>query len=132
MPETFAARLIAERERLGLSRGDMTAIADVSRRTQFNYEQSVRLPDVSYLAALGAHGFDVSYLVTGNRSPRYGVIDQELFCSVFAAVETRLLVTHNALPSDKKAKLVVLVYQTAAEDGHVDPLVVQRAVDLLT
>jgi len=32
----------------------------------------------------------------------------------------------------KKAKLVALIYQTASETGQVDPLVAQKAIDLIS
>ncbi|MBK3844385.1 helix-turn-helix domain-containing protein [Paraburkholderia aspalathi] len=132
MPETFGARLIAERERMGLAQGDMKAIAGVSRRTQFNYEQSVRLPDVSYLAALATHGFDIGYLVTGKRSPHGGVVNEALLRNVFVVVESALSNASHSIDVEKKSKLVALVYQTSAENGQVDPLVVQKAVDLIS
>ena len=132
MPETFGARLIAERERIGLAQGDMKAIANVSRRTQFNYEQSVRLPDVSYLAALATHGFDIGYLITGKRSLHAGVVDEDLLRKVFVAVETALSSASHSIDVEKKSRLVALVYQTSAENGQVDALVVQKAVALIS
>ena len=128
MPETFGARLITERERLGLAQGDMQSIVGVSRRAQFNYEQSVRLPDVGYLAALATHGFDLTYLVTGKRAPRHGSIDEDLLRHVLLAIDNALPV--EPINAAKKAKLVALVYQSASETGQIDPLLVRKAIDL--
>jgi transcriptional regulator with XRE-family HTH domain len=130
MPETFGARLISERERLGLAQGDMQSIVGVSRRAQFNYEQSVRLPDVGYLAALATHGFDLTYLVTGKRAPRHGYIDEELLRQVLVAIDGALPV--DAIDATKKAKLVALIYQSASETGQVDPILVRKAIDLFS
>ncbi|MGF6641603.1 helix-turn-helix domain-containing protein [Paraburkholderia sp. MM6662-R1] len=132
MPETFGARLVAERERMGLAQGDMKAIAGVSRRAQFNYEQSVRLPDVGYLAALAMHGFDVAYLVTGKRSSRYGAIDEGILCRVFVAIDAGLPSAGRSIDAAKMAKLISLIYQSASETGEVDPLLVQKAIALVS
>jgi hypothetical protein len=109
----------------------MQTIAGVSRRTQFNYEQSIRLPDVSYLTALTKHGFDVYYLITGTRAPRFGTVNEELLRHVFITVEKALSDAGRALDADKRATLVALVYQTSAESGQVDPTVVQKALALI-
>lgn len=128
MPETFGSRLIAERERLGLSQGEMQTISGASRRTQFNYEQGVRLPDVGYLTALAQRGFDVLYLVTGTRVMRYGAIDEQMLCRVLVEIDTAL--ENRSIETGKKAKLVALIYQSATDTGQVDRALVQKAIDL--
>jgi hypothetical protein len=50
---------------------------------------------------------------------------------VFNAVEAALSAAGQPVDTGKKAKLVALVYQTSAENGQVDPLVVQKAVGLI-
>jgi transcriptional regulator with XRE-family HTH domain len=131
MPITFADRLVAERERLGLSQGDLVAITTVSRRAQFNYEQAVTLPDVGYLAVLARNGFDISFLVTGERTPRYGHVNSELLHEVLVATEAKLAAAKHVVEPAKKARLVALIYQTASEHGQVDDAILQRAIDLL-
>ncbi|CAD6550138.1 hypothetical protein LMG27952_04969 [Paraburkholderia hiiakae] len=128
MPETFGSRLLAERERLGLSQGEMHAISGASRRAQFNYEQGVRLPDVGYLAALAQRGFDVLYLVTGTRVMRRGAVDEHMLCRVLVSVDTAL--EKRPIDAEKKSKLVALIYQSAADSGQVDQLLVKKAIDL--
>ena len=78
------------------------------------------------------HGFDVSYLLTGKRAPRYGAVDEQLIRSVFAIIETSISAAGHSMDIEKKAKLFALVYQTASETGQVDPLVAQKAIDLLS
>jgi transcriptional regulator with XRE-family HTH domain len=131
VPETFGARLVAERERLSLAQDDMKSITGVSRRAQFNYEQSVRLPDVGYLAALAKHGFDVSYLITGNRAPRNGTVNEDLLRDVFRAIETAVSAAGHSLDIEKKATLVALVYQASTEQSQIDSLIVQKALNLI-
>ena len=65
---TFEGRLIAERDRLGLKQVDLCARIRVSKTTQIQYEQGRRRPDVSYLVYLEKLGFDLMYLLTGERS----------------------------------------------------------------
>lgn len=61
-------RLIEERKRLKLNQKDFSALAGVSKTTQFNYEKGDRVPDALYLDALSKAGVDIMYLVTGSRS----------------------------------------------------------------
>lgn len=65
---TFEGRLIAERDRLGLKQVDLCARIRVSKTTQIQYEQGRRRPDVNYLLDLEKLGFDLMYLLTGERS----------------------------------------------------------------
>lgn len=65
---SFSIRLREERERLGLTQPDFGALGGVGKQSQINYESGKRLPDVSYLTALGGHGVDVAYLLTGVES----------------------------------------------------------------
>lgn len=65
---TFGGRLVAERERLRFKQVDVCVIAGVSKTTQIKYESNERRPDADYLERLAMRGFDVSYLLTGDRS----------------------------------------------------------------
>jgi len=132
MTQSIGSRLLAERERLGLSQGQICDHTGVSRKTQFSYEKSVRLPDAGYLSILATQNLDVLYIVTGKRAPRYGTVNEELLRNVFTAVETALSNVTFSVDVEKKAKLAALIYQTASETGQVDPLVVQKAIDLIS
>lgn len=63
----FGSRLKEERERLGYSQTDFAALAELGRKSQFNYETGDRLPDAAYLAAIAEIGADVGYILTGSR-----------------------------------------------------------------
>jgi transcriptional regulator with XRE-family HTH domain len=132
MTHSIGSRLLEERERFGLSQNQICDLTGVSRKTQFSYEKSVRLPDAGYLSILAVHNLDVLYIVTGKRAPRYGTVNEELLRNVFTAVETALSSANQSVSVEKKAKLVALVYQTASDTGQVDPLVAQKAIDLLS
>lgn len=132
MTSTFGARLLEERDRLGLTQTDICEWTDINRRTQSAYEKDQRYPDAGYLMTLLEHDFDVAYLLTGKRAPRYGAVDTELLCSVFTAIEAGLQSTIRTLDVNNKARLFSLIYQASSETGTVDPLVVQKAIDLLS
>ncbi|WP_312466980.1 helix-turn-helix domain-containing protein [Stutzerimonas nitrititolerans] len=66
----LATRLKAERERLGFSQTDFAALAGASKHSQINWEKGAAAPNATVLAAWAAHGMDVLYVVTGQRSNR--------------------------------------------------------------
>lgn len=65
---TIGGRLVAERQRVRLSQTDLRIRTGVGKTTQINYESGKSLPDAGYLAELDNLGFDVLYIVTGERS----------------------------------------------------------------
>lgn len=131
MPSDFCARLAAERRRLAFTQAEVAGWTNVHRKTQAAYETGDRYPDASYLMTLLEHGFDVTYLLTGRVAPRYGSVDTDLLQEVFVTLERSLEGVKRPVSPTEKAKLFSLIYQTAAESGRVDPLVAQKAVDLL-
>lgn len=66
-------RLREERERLGLSQteaAEMAAnagVAGATRQSQALYEKGKRMPDAAYLSVIQAAGYDVLYILTGQR-----------------------------------------------------------------
>lgn len=68
-------RIKEERERLGLNQADFAALADSTRKTLFNWESGAATPNATVLAAWAAHGLDVLYVVTGQRSPSMPATD---------------------------------------------------------
>ena len=70
-------RLVEERKRLKLNQKDFSALAGVSKTTQFNYEKGDRVPDALYLQAIAQSGVDILYLVTGSRSLNFDLSSQE-------------------------------------------------------
>lgn len=84
-------RLREERDRLGLSQAAFGELGGVKANAQGNYEKGDRSPDAAYLAAVAAHGVDVLYVVTGERTP-------EAADSITAA-EAKVLECYRALPA---------------------------------
>lgn len=61
----FGSRLREERKRIGLSQEQLAEEAGIKRLTQSQYEAESREPRISYLAAVGAAGIDLYYLLFG-------------------------------------------------------------------
>lgn len=64
---TIGARLLEERNRLGMNQTEFATRGGVGKATQINYEKGERSPDASYLQAIADEGADVLYIVTGKR-----------------------------------------------------------------
>jgi transcriptional regulator with XRE-family HTH domain len=62
-------RLREERERMGHSQESAGATGGVRKQAQHLYESGERHPDTRYLLKLQAGGFDVPYILTGERTP---------------------------------------------------------------
>jgi transcriptional regulator with XRE-family HTH domain len=62
---TFGARLLAERQRLGLNQADFGALGGLQRNAQGKYESGEKFPDALYLAGLAAAGVDLHFLFYG-------------------------------------------------------------------
>jgi transcriptional regulator with XRE-family HTH domain len=76
---TIGERLRAERERLGLSQQEFSAVGGVHLKSQGNYEHGKRgAPDADYLAAIDEAGADVLYILTGRRGTALTPDEREL------------------------------------------------------
>lgn len=64
---TLADRLRKERKAKGLSQRDLALACGVGHIAQGNYEKGHRVPRADYLCSLNALGFDVHYILTGER-----------------------------------------------------------------
>lgn len=62
-------RLREERIRLNHSQESAGAVGGVRKQAQHLYESGERHPDTRYLLRLQAGGFDVPYILTGERTP---------------------------------------------------------------
>jgi transcriptional regulator with XRE-family HTH domain len=63
----LGARLREERERLGFSQLAFGAVADVSLRTEQDWERGVSAVKSDFLTVVAQHGVDVLYVITGER-----------------------------------------------------------------
>ena len=71
---SIGARLREERERLGFSQTAVAELAEkagvkgATRQSQALYEKGQRMPDAAFLAVMQGAGYDVTYILTGQRS----------------------------------------------------------------
>lgn len=63
----FGQRLRSERKRLGLSQAAVQKEAAISKTTQIKYEAGEGNPGIDYLQAIQRLGFDIPFVVTGQR-----------------------------------------------------------------
>ena len=86
----FSKRLKEERQRLSMTQEEFGAAAGVRRATQYLYERAERTPSVEYLARITSVGADLSYLISGVRSPKTGgklCLDPEVLASVLRTAD---------------------------------------------
>jgi len=65
----LSGRLRIERQSLGLSQFDVADLLGVNQKTVARWEKETAIPS-DKLQSLHAHGFDVVYVLTGQRMPR--------------------------------------------------------------
>ncbi|ELC1915484.1 helix-turn-helix transcriptional regulator [Salmonella enterica] len=109
----IGARLREERERVGLSQPEMGEVGGVTKLTQLNYEKGERMPDAAYLSVLHENlGIDVSYILTGQRTPKpEGLITE-------SPEEKALLENYRAM--DKAAQLNMQAVSSAFAQANMN------------
>jgi transcriptional regulator with XRE-family HTH domain len=106
-------RLIEERKRLGLNQDKMAEKGGVAKRTYCDYESGVSEPKASFFSAIAAEGVDVQYILTGTRK-RVDIDSQRLQLAI-ETVEEGLQSTQRTIIADKKAQLIMAVYDLFEE-----------------
>lgn len=66
-PDAIARRLVAERKRLGLQQDEVRKALGVAYATMSRYENGHRMPEAQQIGKLATLGFDVNYVITGQR-----------------------------------------------------------------
>ncbi len=75
--------LVEERERLGLKAKDIAEYAEIAVPTQSNYENGKRFPDAKYLLKISELGFDLTYVLTGQRPIFYSDTKTQMLIELF-------------------------------------------------
>jgi|GEM_PF-1364119 len=143
----LATRLKAERERLGFSQTDFAALAGASKHSQINWEKGAAAPNATVLAAWAAHGMDVLYVVTGQRSNRQtsadmtenadsvtaGIaeIDEELMRRIVTMLTKAAKDAGRRWESERLMLAAVDVYKFLAKEETVDDDKLQRVLKLV-
>lgn len=100
--------LIEERNRLNLKAKDVAEFVGVAIPTQSNYENGKRSPDAAYLAKLTDLGFDINYVLTGERNSLRLTTQEKMLIELFRQASETVqrhilagLLTHNTLEPPK-------------------------------
>ena len=78
--QEVGARLVKERERLGLSRVRFAELAGVHTNTQANYESGKRIADAAYFDTVRSLGVNVEYVMKGQLVRRRLIDMPETYC----------------------------------------------------
>ena len=101
---SIGERLEEERSRLGLSQTETAQVAKelgvpgATRQSQARYEKGQAAPSAAYMSAIATSGFDVLYILTGQRS-------QPLAAPALKPDEAALLDNYRHSPKDRQAIL---------------------------
>ena len=127
----FGARLRAERERLGLTQDEFARIGGVQKLAQHNYEKGERIPSVEYLSAVEAHGVNAGYLLGGGKGAAFSaIVDVALLQGIITGLENSLSRLGFALPSNKKARIIAMLYRIFSADGVITDSVIDEFVHI--
>ena len=83
------ARLVEERDRLGLTQVEMAKTGGVAFRTYCDYEAGKSEPRASFLAQAAAAGIDVLYVLTGAHSAARMAPDEEMVLAGYRKLDAR-------------------------------------------
>lgn len=118
----FGSRLAQERKRLGLNQRDLADRMGVGRSAVGMIETDRSPLDAERLVNLGAHGFDVLYVLTGERGDVAAgrLLDWDLCIAISQRVNEWSKRRGVRLSNEKMAALVKLLYLQAALRGALD------------
>ena len=83
------ARLVEERDRLGLTQVEMAKTGGVAFRTYCDYEAGKSEPRASFLAQAAAAGVDVLYVLTGAHSGAQMAPEEEMVLAGYRKLDAR-------------------------------------------
>lgn len=131
--EGFGARLREEREKIGLTQEEFARLGGVQKLAQHRYEKGLIQPSVSYLYAIEPYGVDIGYLLDGRRggvaAPGSG-IDIELMQGIIFELENSLSRSKYAITTNKKARIIAMLYQAFCVHKRVDVAVIDETVKI--
>jgi transcriptional regulator with XRE-family HTH domain len=128
----FAARIRAERLRLGLSQAEFGAAGGVSKTTQVAYESGTHIPDLTYLVGITELGADATFVWTGKQASTYGgtVLNWDLLEELIEAVDRLASERSSPLPMNLKFTAIRLLYSHFSSDGVIDWNIVRDTLRL--
>lgn len=79
---SIGQKIKEEREKKALSQDALSKILPTSRKTIVNWEMDISAPDAKQLEIMYMQGFDVHYIITGNRMPLFASQDVSSYESI--------------------------------------------------
>lgn len=132
---TFGARLAKLRG--DISQAEFAGKHGAHKNTYANYEREDREPAWGFLQNLVKAGVNVNWVLTGDGpmllkdQVQVAPLDQGVLLDVLAVVEEELKRRNRYLEPEKKAELIMLLYeQICEEEGKVDRAKIVRLVKL--
>lgn len=122
---SFQDRLKAARSSLGLTQAQIAALSGVSTRSYQGYEDGRSLPCAEAIAGIVNLGVNANWLLTGEGEMLLkdvatvppGALDPVRLRLAIEAVEEGLAAAGRLMAADKKAELVLAVYDLLEEPG---------------
>lgn len=117
----FGARLKQERQRCGMTQAEFAKLAGVSRASQANYEQEVRVPDLHYLAAI-LSTVDIDYIVAGSEAASRDSrgVNVESMSPIITFFDSLARETPEELPVEARARLLAMFVHQVIKTGRID------------
>jgi hypothetical protein len=128
----FGSRLASERKRLGLTQREVGTKLGIGRSAVGMIETDQAPLDAQRLVQLGAEGFDVLYVLSGEvgRVAAGRLIDWELCVRIAQRVDTWAQSRGLHLPDAKKAIVVKHLYLQLAARGQVDESILAETLSM--
>ena len=128
----FGNRLAEERKRLGLSQQKLGDLLGVGRSAIGMIETGRTGLDGMRVASLRSAGFDVHYLLFGERQDLScdRELDLDLLIAIIERVTDRCMRRRIRLPAEKKKAVVRHVYLQLAAKGDLDEDLLERILQI--
>lgn len=117
----MARFLQEERKRLGFNQSEVSENTGVSMTSQSYYETGKRFPDSQYLLKLAEMGFDINFVLTGQRDSNHLTNEEKFLLDKFRqASKEKQTAVLGALLFDGDSVAVSVAAQSAkAKDNHI-------------
>lgn len=125
-------RISEERQRLGLSQKDVAEIWGIGRSTVAMIETGRSPLDVERLIELGKIGFDIQYVLYGERSPVAAsrLLDWKLMAKIMDGVHKWSQIHEIRLPQEKEVSILKLLYEHFSSSGIVDDEAIDQVLQI--
>lgn len=126
----FGLRLASERKRLGMTQKELGERLGIGRSAIGMIETDRAPVDAARLVDLGSDGFDVLYVLAGERGKVAAgrMIDWELCLSIVYKVQAWQKRRGVSFPPEKEAMVIKHLYLQVAERGRIDSATLEETL----